>query len=303
MRIFLWLDILSGAVYYQIEVIEIVYAAVAALAAFFILFCYFQNNTIDITEHIITSKNIHDSIKLVQLSDLHSKPFKKVLKRLDEISPDIIAVTGDFINDKGKKRGKMLEYAKELCKRAPVFYITGNHERRLDDFEALMKELSAAGFTVLLNDTAQIRLRSTAISFLGLDENQADFKDYKARKKGTFKYMDASPYFEKLDRLEGYKIVLSHFPENFELVKENNYSGYDFDLQLSGHAHGGQFILPFIGPVYSPGQGLFPKYARGVFGERPKLIISRGLGNAEFPLRVFNHPEINLIYLEPDKFD
>ena len=97
MRIFLWLDILSGAVYYQIEVIEIVYAAVAALAAFFILFCYFQNNTIDITEHIITSKNIHDSIKLVQLSDLHSKPFKKVLKRLDEIfaAPQIILTWRD----------------------------------------------------------------------------------------------------------------------------------------------------------------------------------------------------------------
>ena len=95
----------------------------------------------------------------------------------------------------------------------------------------------------------------------------------------------------------------SHFPENFEKVEENNYSQYDFDLQLSGHAHGGQFILPFIGPVYSPGQGLFPKYAKGSFGERPQLIVSRGLGNAEFPLRLFNHPEINVVYLEKDKFD
>ena len=101
-----------------------------------------------------------------------------------------------------------------------------------------------------------------------------------------------SLYFNELNKHRGFKIVLSHYPENFELVKENNYSQYDFDVQLSGHAHGGQFILPFAGPVFSPGQGLFPKYARGSFGTRPKLIVSRGLGNAEFPLRLFNHPEI-----------
>ena len=78
-------------------------------------------------------------------------------------------------------------------------------------------------------------------------------------------------------------------------VSENDYSQYDFDIQLSGHAHGGQFILPLIGPVFSPGQGIRPKYAKGSFGERPKLIISRGIGNAEFPFRLFNHPEINVI--------
>lgn len=267
------------------------------------LFCYFQNNTIDKTEYIILSDEIKGAVKLVQLSDMHSKPFKKVLKKLDEIKPDIIAVTGDYINDKCKNKEKMFEFGKELLNWAPVFYITGNHERRLDNFDELMKELSDLGFTVLLNDTAQITVNSSLITFLGLDENQADFKDYKARKKGTFKYKDMKPYFEKLDKLGGFKIILSHFPENFEKVKENNYIQYDFDLQLSGHAHGGQFILPFLGPIYSPGQGLFPKYARGSFGQRPQLIVSRGLGNAEFPLRLFNHPEINVIYLEEDKFD
>lgn len=278
------------------------------LIAFIILivlpvFCYCQNNRIDKTEYIILSDNIEGAVTLAHLSDLHSKPFKKVLKKLDEIKPDIIAVTGDYINDKCKNKQKMIDFAKELLKRAPVFYITGNHERRLDNFEELMQELSDTGFTVLLNETAQITVNSSKISFLGLDENQADFKDYKARKKGTFKYKDMKPYFDKLDKLDGYKIVLSHFPENFEKVEENHYAQYDFDLQLSGHAHGGQFILPFIGPIYSPGQGLLPKYAVGSFGDRPKLIISRGLGNAEFPLRLFNHPEINVIHLEKNRFD
>lgn len=273
------------------------------LIVLFGIFCYFQNNTIDKTEYIILSDKIKGSVSVAQLSDLHSKPFKKVLEELNEINPDIIAITGDYINDKCKNKEKMFEFGKELLKIAPVFYITGNHERRLDNFEELMKELSDLGFIVLLNESAQIMINSNRINFLGLDENQADFKDYKARKKGTFKYKDMSPYFAELDKLKGFKIVLSHFPENFEKVKENNYMQYDFDLQLSGHAHGGQFILPFLGPIYSPGQGMFPKYARGSFGQRPQLIVSRGLGNAEFPLRLFNHPEINVIYLEEDKFD
>lgn len=274
-----------------IFIIIIVMAVIIAIG----VFLYLQNNIIDITKYNLKYDKADEPIRIVQLSDLHSKPFKKVLKKIDEIKPDIICITGDYINDREKNKKKMLKYAKALVARAKVYYITGNHERRLENFDELMDELSKVGFIVLLNRISIYNDKGFEIDFLGLDENQANFDDYKARKKGTFEYKDMSPYFKQLNELGGYKIVLSHFPENFEGVKEMNYSQYDFDLQLSGHAHGGQFCLPFIGPVYSPGQGLKPKYAKGSFGNRPKLIVSRGLGNAEFPFRLFNHPEINVI--------
>lgn len=274
-----------------IFIIIIVMAVIIAIG----VFLYLQNNIIDITKYNLKYDKADEPIRIVQLSDLHSKPFKKVLKKIDEIKPDIICITGDYINDREKNKKKMIKYAKALVARAKVYYITGNHERRLENFEELMDGLSKVGFIVLLNRVSIYNDKGFEIDFLGLDENQANFDDYKARKKGTFEYKDMSPYFKQLDELGGYKIVLSHFPENFEGVKEMNYSQYDFDLQLSGHAHGGQFCLPFIGPVYSPGQGLKPKYAKGSFGNRPKLIVSRGLGNAEFPFRLFNHPEINVI--------
>lgn len=274
-----------------IFIIIIVMAVIIAIG----VFLYLQNNIIDITKYNLKYDKADEPIRIVQLSDLHSKPFKKVLKKIDEIKPDIICITGDYINDREKNKKKMLKYAKALVARAKVYYITGNHERRLENFDELMDELSKVGFIVLLNRVSVYNDKGFEIDFLGLDENQANFDDYKARKKGTFEYNDMSPYFKQLNELRGYKIVLSHFPENFEGVKEMNYSQYDFDLQLSGHAHGGQFCLPFIGPVYSPGQGLKPKYAKGSFGNRPKLIVSRGLGNAEFPFRLFNHPEINVI--------
>ncbi len=274
-----------------IFIIIIVMAVIIAIG----VFLYLQNNIIDITKYNLKYDKADEPIRIVQLSDLHSKPFKKVLKKIDEIKPDIICITGDYINDREKNKKKMLKYAKALVARAKVYYITGNHERRLKNFDELMNELAEVGFIVLLNRVSIYNDKGFEIDFLGLDENQANFDDYKARKKGTFEYKDMSPYFKQLNELGGYKIVLSHFPENFEGVKEMNYSQYDFDLQLSGHAHGGQFCLPFIGPVYSPGQGLKPKYAKGSFGNRPKLIVSRGLGNAEFPFRLFNHPEINVI--------
>lgn len=262
-----------------------------------ILFLYLQNNIVDITKYSIKSSEINNNIKIVQLSDLHSKPFKKVLNIVKNQSPDLIVITGDYINDKCKNKDKMLDFGKELVKTAPVYYITGNHERRLENFDDLMEELKNIGFVVLLNNIEAVNIKDNVINILGLDENQASFDDYKKRRKGIFEYKDMSKYLRELENMNGFKLVLSHYPENFESIKEHCYSKYSFDLQLSGHAHGGQFILPIIGPVFSPGQGLRPKYARGSFGDRPKLIVSRGLGNAEFPFRLFNHPEINVISL------
>lgn len=268
-------------------------SAIIAIILFF-AFCYYQNNKIDITEYEISSHCVDKDIRIVHLSDFHSKPFTAVLEKMKLINPDIICITGDYINDKCKNKDKMLNYGKELVKTAPVYYITGNHERRLNDFDNLMNELREIGFHVLLNSLAE----TENITLLGLDENQADFSDYKARKKGTFKYKDMSNYFKQLEKSDKFRLVLSHFPENFEGLKEMNYSQYDFDLQLSGHAHGGQWIMPFVGPLFAPGQGVLPKYAQGTFGDRPKLIISRGLGNSEFPLRLFNHPQIVVINIK-----
>ena len=244
-----------------------IYLVIFLAIVLFLLFCYYENNKIDTTYYNIKSKDAGKSFKIAHLSDFHSKPFKSILEKLINEKPDIICITGDYINDRCKNKDKMLDYAKKLLKIAPVYYITGNHERRLDNFNELMIELEKTGFNVLLNKFAD----NDYCTILGLDENQADFDDYKARKKGTFEYKDMSPYFKELEKSDKFKLV------------------------LSGHAHGGQWIMPFIGPLFSPGQGVLPKYARGEFGERPKLIVSRGLGNSEFPLRLFNHPEMIII--------
>ena len=272
-------------------IIQTVLIVILLIAAFL----YIENNYIDVTKYKIRSDAVDGRLRIAHLSDLHSKPFWEVIDKLKQQRPDVIMITGDYINDREKNKEKMLDFGKALLEIAPVYYITGNHERRLENFEELMEELDELGFNVLLNQAAIEDIRGNRMYILGLDENQADFDDYKARKNGTFEYPDMSPYLQKFESLNGFKVLLSHYPENFEAVREHNYSQYDFDLMLSGHAHGGQFNLPFFGPVFSPGQGIRPKYAKGAFGKHPVMIVSRGIGNAEFPFRLFNHPEIVMI--------
>lgn len=90
-----------------------------------------------------------------------------------------------------------------------------------------------------------------------------------------------------------YTILLSHRPELF-----NVYAAHSIDLILSGHAHGGQVRLPFVGGLVAPNQGLFPKYDEGIYEIGPsKMVVSRGLGNSIFPVRINNRPELVVITL------
>ena len=272
--------------------IFIITAILIILLVCLFIFLHYQNKHIVITKYNIVSNNIKNDFKITHLSDIHSTEFKDIIKKVSETQPDIIVITGDLINDKGKNINKMLNLLRELNKITDVFYITGNHERRLNYFEELMDKIKATNTKVLRNETASYDCKGNCINILGLDENQASFEDYKSRKNGNFTYKNYDKEFKIYEQKNGFKLVLSHFPENFDLISGCSYSKYNFDLMLSGHAHGGQFILPFLGSIYSPGQGLFPKYTYGEFGEKPKLIVSRGMGNAEFPFRLFNYPEI-----------
>jgi predicted MPP superfamily phosphohydrolase len=96
-----------------------------------------------------------------------------------------------------------------------------------------------------------------------------------------------------LSSFEGYNILLSHRPEEFDI-----YANSKYDLVLTGHAHGGQVRIPFIGGLVAPNQGLFPEYDSGIFtSNNTTMVVSRGIGNSIIKLRVNNRPEIVLIEL------
>ncbi|MGO5014911.1 metallophosphoesterase, partial [Niallia sp. Sow4_A1] len=91
---------------------------------------------------------------------------------------------------------------------------------------------------------------------------------------------------------EHFNLLLSHRPELFSLYEK-------LDLVLTGHAHGGQVRLPFIGGIVAPDQGFMPEYTAGMYKkEETVMIVNRGLGNSIIPQRIFNRPEIVEIVLE-----
>lgn len=266
-----------------------------AVIGFIAVFCYVNNNYL-LTTHYNLDIDCKSEFRIVQLSDLHSKEFGKkncvLYKRIEKLKPDFICYTGDLIDDDGRNIENTVEFMGNLLNIAPVYYIYGNHELRTGKEDYIGNSLKEKGIIVLKNEQISFDLKGQTINILGLYENQASKKNYKERKRGEFVFKDNSHFFTDFVNKSGVKIVMSHYPENFDSDYGYRYKNYDFDIQLSGHAHGGQFRFPIFGGVFSPGQGIHPRFYQGVHGNKPFLVISRGLGNSGFPLRLFNLPEI-----------
>lgn len=246
----------------------------ALLVLIIAAFVLFSNNCITRSDYVIESvKAPEKSVKIAHLSDLHGKRFGKgnarLIARVKECAPDFIAITGDIIH---KYRDRDIKVASEavekLLKIAPVYYVSGNHEMRSKRYREFSAKLKEAGATVLDDK----RVAAFGINISGV--NCAHIKSGK---------------FYNLTDGDIFNLLLAHLPHYIY-----KYAMAGYDLALCGHAHGGQWRIPFTGlGFYSPGQGLFPKYTSGVHTcGNMRQVISRGLGNSQCPLRLFNRPEI-----------
>ena len=279
---------------------------VIALAVAFILFAaavFFTawgNLTVKTTVINIDDENIpkgFDGFKIAQISDFHNtelgKDNSKIIKVLQKQQPDIIVITGDFVDSSHTDFDIALSFAKKAVKIAPCYYVSGNHEAWLvsekmgfKDFKHLFVE---AGITVLENETKIIERNGDKINLIGINDPSFEENEMFSPDEGITEH-----YIESAGAKDGYKILLAHRPELFETyVREN------MNLVFSGHAHGGQIRLPFIGGLIAPNQGLFPKYDAGLYEKgNTKMIVSRGLGNSVIPLRFNNRPEIVIALLK-----
>ena len=248
---------------------------------------------IEINNYKISGKALpseFNGFKIAHLSDFHNKKNHNVIvEKIKNSSPNIICITGDLIDSRKTKPDVSLAFAKKLIEIAPCYYVMGNHESRLTEvYPAFEKSLKEIGVTVLRNEAVRIEQDGKSITLIGLDDPRLQGKT-----KGVeYACQIIRNELYTIDR-SGYTVVLAHRPEAFlEYVNGN------IDLALTGHAHGGQAILPFIGGVIAPNQGFFPKYYKGVYTEGDtNMIVSRGLGNSLCPIRFNNHPEIILVEL------
>jgi len=280
---------------------EIIFAIAIITGAF----CYYQNNKISIT-NLKVKGEVNNRIRIVQISDLHSKEFGKnniiLYKIIIKQKPDIIVATGDLIDSNMNRIDEIIEFCNRLNKKDPVYYILGNNEIRCSRLNEIIEKLKEKNINVLENEIETIKIKDNIINILGLAEKRVDKGEmFYSKINSRYEVDNVDRLFRKLEKAIGIKIVLSHYPENYEYVGQYSYSKYNFDIMFSGHAHGGQFILPGIGGIFASGQGLFPKYYKGIYGEKSKLVVSRGLGNSGFPLRLFNRPDIVVLDITSNK--
>ena len=270
---------------------------VATVLLGIIIWTSWGNTALELNTYTISSDRLPDAFdgyRIAHVSDLHNaelgKDNEKLLDMLREAKPDIIAITGDLIDSRNTDIDIALRFTKAAMEIAPCYYVTGNHEARVSEYDELKAGLIEQGVLVLEDATTEISLDGDTITLIGVNDPsyQTDylFGDSETVMNGKLQ--------EISDDKNGFTVLLSHRPELFEIYADNN-----MDLVLSGHAHGGQFRLPFVGGLVAPNQGLFPKYDAGLYTEEnTNMVVSRGIGNSILPFRFNNRPEVILIELK-----
>lgn len=266
----------------------------------FLLFCawiIWANTALEVNIFTIMSDRLpasFDGFRIAQVSDLHNAEFgeenEKLIELLEETEPDIITMTGDLIDSRNTDIEIAISFVKRAVEVAPCYYVTGNHEARLSEGEytELEQRLVEAGVIVLHDEEIILEQDGERISLIGIDD-----PDFCESHEGGIGNNMAPERMRALAATDGYTILLSHRPEYF-----SQYCEAEMDLVLSGHAHGGQFRLPFVGGLFVPNQGFFPEYDSGLYvKDGTNMIVSRGLGNSIIPIRFNNRPEIVVVEL------
>ena len=210
-----------------------------------------------------------DNFKIAQVSDVHCDRIGysdlSFIKKIKNFNPDIIVITGDILDSYNNDMDIAYNILSQLAIVAPCYFVSGNHELRLpEEYEQLKNRMKKLNITYLHNSKLFISKNNESINLVGVE-------DYNF-----------------------FNILLSHRPEKFPI-----YADIRYELIFSGHAHGGQWRIPFVGGIFSPSQGFFPKYTNGNYVlEDSTLIVSQGLGNSSFPIRINNRIELVLATLK-----
>jgi len=271
-------------------------AAVLLLAAL-LAWTLWSNTALELNTYTVSSKKLPESFdgyRIAHVSDLHNAQMgegnENLLAMLREAKPDMIAITGDLIDSRKLDMDVALDFIREAVKIAPCYYVTGNHEGRLENYDVMKAQMGTAGVTVLEDAAVQITRGGESITLLGLH----DPSFHGVYKPENIEKLADTQLTELYTNKNEFTVMLFHRPSYFEI-----YADHGVDLVLAGHMHGGQFRLPFLGGLYTPSHGFFPEYDAGLYTQDDTtMLVSRGIGNSAFPLRFNNRPEVILIELQ-----
>lgn len=273
--------------------------AVAVLAIFFLAVMASDCNRFVIREYECHSDKLKKGMKVVLLSDLHSKEFgrenEKLFQAIKRLEPDMVWIAGDmYTSVRGESTKTAEALIRKLAMLCPVYYGNGNHEQKTriypkeygGIYEAYRKNVEKAGVCHLVNES--IVLPEFNMEIFGSEIGREYYGKFK---KISMKEGELEKLLGKPDK-ERFNVLIAHNPDYFEA-----YADWGADLTVSGHVHGGLMRLPFLGGVISPALRLFPKYDGGEFHKGgAAMILSRGLGTHTLPVRIFNPGELVVIH-------
>lgn len=249
---------------------------------------------LDINRHTIKHPLIpksFDHFKIVQFSDTHLgfqytlKQLDKLIDRINRLQPDIVLFTGDLMDEPNKfpKSDQIIPSLSNIQAPFGKFAIYGNHDHGGYGTDIYRDIMDKSGFTLLQNAAQEIKLLDDSrIHLIGLDDAMLGKPDLETAT------LDLPS--------DTYKILLAHEPDMAELAI---YEG--IHLQLSGHSHGGQVKIPFIGALITPPYSEL--YYEGFYelGEPHSpltLYVNRGLGTTRLPFRFLSKPELTVFTLK-----
>lgn len=263
-----------------------------------IIFIYILfNQSLQISYYNISNQLIpkeFNNYKIVQLSDLHYKKFgpyqSKLISKIQQLSPDLIVMTGDMIDRKQTNLSNTEALFKGASRIAPIIVVSGNHEIYSKDLENSMANLyNKYNITHLSNTSTTISKNKSTINIYGIDFIGSYVENNRIIDELLSSCLTLAP-----DNC--FSILLNHRSDIFD-----NVSSYNYPLVLSGHAHGGIIRLPLIGGLISNQLSLFPKYDNGIYHKNNStMIVSRGLGNSNYIPRLLNRPDLVTITLKSE---
>ncbi len=247
-----------------------------------------QNLAIELSTYEILNAKIpsaFDGFRIVLIADLHNTRFGKqqerLIKHVIHKKPDLIVFSGDQIDRRRYAIEPVLELVAGLKDVAPMYFITGNHECKSRYGAMTSQRLIEEGLILLDQRSIPINRENSHIWLTGIGEKVTSIEEvFQVLKSPT----------------QDYQILVCHYPHLFD-----TYVKYGYDLVLAGHAHGGQWRLGRKQGWFAPDQGLLPSYTKGKFiKEKTTMIVSAGLGNSLFPLRINNFPNLVTLVLKSE---
>ncbi|WP_226578228.1 metallophosphoesterase [Halobacillus litoralis] len=266
-------------------------AGVLGLSAFGYSYArYIEPHMLTVQAHTIENSKIPRSFhnfKILQFSDTHLgfhydlDQFESLVQRMNKEEAEIIVFTGDLV-DEPQTYGfppRLIELLQRLDAPLGKYWIYGNHDHGGYGTEKIRSVMEKSGFQLLQNEQVQIENGNEAFTLAGLDD-----------------VMLGSPKIEETLAgvpEESFTILMVHEPDVADY-----YQRYPIDVQLSGHSHGGQVQLPFIGYLVTPPYA--EKYVEGHYPleQDLQLYVSRGIGTTRLPYRFLCRPEISVFQMK-----